>query len=181
MKIVGRKIIVETVKEAFDIWESPQCTDHQGGGEKSVRYAGYDYLGIDPNISPAESGVLLEFSNKGTEQFYHRLCAIYPFVQDGDPEYNTETGEHNFPEDGIVKVLDAYYKNPDDFVLGWVRSDDDLYVTVKNKKNQKTLNVSVIGDIFERYVYWTFLQIFHEEEDIKEQNEKKTGIDEFLN
>lgn len=181
MKIVGRKIIVETVNEAFNIWERPQCTDHCGGGVKSLRFAGYDYLGIDPNVDPAVSGVCLEFDNKGVECFYNRLCDIYPFERDGDPEYNIETGEHNFPEDGIVKVLDAYYQNPDNFVFKWERTNDDLFISVKNKKNSKTLNVSVIGDIFERYVYWKFLSIFEEREAMKKKNKKKTGIDEFLN
>lgn len=191
MKVTnGKTIVMQTLGEAFNVWIRPEDYDYQAGGRHAIRYAGWDYLGIDPSVSLSESGVELVGATKHIESFYDRLCDGVPLQSGEEIYYDFDSGEHSFPEGfSWVKVLDAYREDPTNFTLEFCETvdtgvgEEDLFMEITNKTNRKKLQVSVVSEnAYIRQVFFILLGLFEnmQREKAVELPDQSDLVDDFL-
>lgn len=168
MNVTGKKLTIETMTEALDIWSVPQYADYLGGGVMSLKYAVYDYCGVDIFDKEDVDGYRLVGANSKIQKFYDTLCENTRLYATNNFEYNLKTGKHNFPNDcAMLAVLEEYRKNKANFNLRYISSDDTILMLIENLTNGKSLEISIIGDIYDHSAFWIFWHEFQFEGDDK--------------
>ena len=180
MKIIGTRLTMESTQEALDVFLRPQCVDLIGGGRSSVEYAVYDYCGIDLKGKPSEYVLVGETPAIGN--FYNKLCKNSRLYDAEERDFDMVSGEHSFDEDSqVLRILNAYKENESNFELEHVASGDDLYMAMKNLKNDRVFKFSVASDDYEHHsAYWILYNQWAQITSEKKTVQNQLDVDYFL-